>query len=74
MPKFHRAFVQIITSRGRNIGYGVYNEWYESDVKHYECLHQYRWDGGKSMKNCDTWEIALHLANKHRDDFNAKLQ
>lgn len=65
------AFVQIITRRGRNIGYGVYDEWKKDGQTHGRCLHVYRWSGGKSLRNCDTWEIALHLANKHRDDFNA---
>jgi hypothetical protein len=73
MAPFRRAFVEIITSRGKNVGYGVYCEWYEGDQKHGECLHQYRWVGGRRVKNCDTWEVALHLANTHRDDFNSKI-
>jgi hypothetical protein len=67
-----RAFVQTLTSRNRHIGYSVFAEHITQDgSKHGRCLAQYRAAGGKSLRNCDTLEIALYLANKHRDDFNA---
>jgi hypothetical protein len=67
-----KAFVLIITVRGRNVGYGVYSKWTSAEgLRLGECLHQYRWVGAARARSCDTWEEALHLANKHRDDFNA---
>jgi len=72
MSEMEKAFVQTLTSRNRHIGYGVFAERVRHDgMKSGRCLQQYRFAGGKSLRNCDTWEIALHLANKQRDDFNA---
>jgi len=70
-----KAFVQTLTSRGHCIGYGVFAGQVRQDgMKSGRCLNQYRFAGGKSLRNCDTWEIALHLANKHRDDFNGGVE
>jgi hypothetical protein len=70
-----KAYVQTIYSRQKHVGYGVYSEERGADgpVKSGCCLVIYRFDGkGKTLKHhaCDDAQIALYLANMHRDDFN----
>jgi hypothetical protein len=71
-----KAYVQTIYSRRRHVGYGVYAEERGRDglAKNGRCLAIYRFDGkGKTFKHhaCDDAQIALYLANTHRDDFNS---
>jgi hypothetical protein len=67
------AYVQAITCRGRHVGYGVYaKRKFPDGMVQGRCLHVFRVDG--KLANATTLEVALHLANTCRDDFNQRIK
>jgi hypothetical protein len=59
-----RAYVHAYTTRGKLRGYSVFTEWlHGSGQMHGKCI------GTFDLKDYSA-EVALHLANTLRDDFN----